>query len=222
MSTARAEKTPQQDQPLAVEVLEGRDAFNALEREWNAALARGPRDEPMMRHEWMRAWIENFAPGATLRTFVARAGREIHAAVPLIETEERNADTCFVPMITWSAPVNDHSQRGGVLLGKRWEEGLDLIWRTLQQQRWDRLRLRDLPEGAGEWRLRELAGGDGYPNGLWVSLRSPYLPLPGKYEEVEAALDAKFRQNLRRRRRRLAEKGEVKYVLLDGKDAAAL
>ena len=43
-----------------------------------------------------------------------------------------------------------------------------------------------------------------------------------RYEQVEAALDGKFRQNLRRRRRRLAEQGEVKYVLLDGKDAKAL
>jgi len=39
---------------------------------------------------------------------------------------------------------------------------------------------------------------------------------------VESRLDAKFRQNLRRRRRRLAEQGEVNYVLLDGKDAKRL
>src|SRR5205085_2962692 len=66
-------------------------------------------------------------------------------------------------------------------------------------------------------------------------LRSPYLPLPkplqasGKkgapassYDQIEAALDGKFRQNLRRRRRRLAEQGEVKYQLVDAKDAKAL
>src|SRR5438045_8174697 len=110
MSTARAEKTPQQDQPLAVEVLEGRDAFNALEREWNAALARGPRDEPMLRHDWVKAWIDNFTPGAPLRTFVVREGKELHAAIPLVESIERSADTCFVPMTTWAAPQNDHSQ----------------------------------------------------------------------------------------------------------------
>src|SRR5712675_1257784 len=131
MSTARAQKTPQ-DSPLAVEVLEGRDAFVQLEREWNAALARGPRDEPMLRHEWLRAWIENFAPGATLRTFLARAGREICAAVPLLETKERSVDTCFFPMTTWHTPVNDHSQRGGVLLGRRGEEGLRSIWEAVQ------------------------------------------------------------------------------------------
>jgi CelD/BcsL family acetyltransferase involved in cellulose biosynthesis len=65
-----------------------------------------------------------------------------------------------------------------------------------------------------------------------VSLRSPWLRLPkaeaaskgakvtklvSPYERIEAALDAKFRQNLRRRKRRLAEKGAVRYVQLDGK-----
>lgn len=214
----------QQPEPaLRVDVVEGRDAFVQLEREWNAALSRGPRDEPMLRHEWLRAWIENFAPGATLRTFLARCGREICAAVPLIETRERSADTCFLPLTTWQTPSNDHSQRGGVLLGRRGEEGLRLIWETLQKEPgWDRLRLRDLPAGAPEWRLRDWALEAGHRCGLWVSLRSPYLPLPKTYEAVEKALDGKFRQNLRRRKRRLAEQGEVKYALVDGKDAKAL
>ena len=135
------------EEELRVEVLPGRDAFCSLEREWNAALAKGPRDEPMLRHEWTRAFIENFAPGATLRTFVARAGRELHAALPLIESRDRAADTCFLPMTTWAMPSNDHSQRGGMLLGRRSEEGLRAIWEQLMDTPgWDRLRLRDLPE----------------------------------------------------------------------------
>jgi len=208
---------------LRVEAIEGRDAFLGLERGWNEALGKGPRDEPMLRHEWLRAWIENFAPSLPLRTFVARAGREIVAAVPLIEMRERSADTCLLSMTTWQAPANDHSQRGGVLLGRGGEEGLRLIWETLRATPgWDRLRLRDLPDGAPEWQLRGWAEQSGHPCGSWVSLRSPYLPLPESYEAVEKALDGKFRQNLRRRRRRLAEQGEVKYVLIDGKDREAL
>jgi CelD/BcsL family acetyltransferase involved in cellulose biosynthesis len=236
-------RTP--EPPLCVELVEGREAFNALEKEWNAALPRGPRDEPMLRHEWVRAWIENFAPGATLRTLVARSGRELHAAMPLVELKERNADTCFVPMTTWSTPHNDHSQRGGLLLGRRGVEALPAVWDKLAGlSGWDRLRLRDLPHGAPEWKLRDLAEAAAFPCGLWTSLRSPYLVLPpiepkvaiveaknpgkrgpppgGRYETAFARVDAKFRQNLRRRRRRLAEQGEVKYVLLDGKDAKQL
>jgi len=213
----------QAEPALRLEVVEGRDAFAGLEREWNAALGRGPRDEPMLRHEWLRAFVENFAPGATLRTFVARSGREICAALPLIETQERSADTCLFPMTTWHTPVNDHSQRGGMLLGRRGEEGLRLIWDALRQAPgWDRLRLRDLPEGAPEWQLRRWAEEAGHPCGLWVSLRSPYLELPASFDAVEKSLDGKFRQNLRRRRRRLAERGEVGYEIVDGKDARAL
>ena len=209
--------------PFSIEMLEGREAFNALEKEWNAGLARGPRDEPMLRHEWLRAWIENFSPGAPLRTFVARTGRELHVAIALVEEERRDADTCYLPMRTWSTPHNDHSQRGGVLLGRRGKEVLPLVWEKIAAtEGWDRLRIRDLPHGALEWKLRDLAEAAGFPCGLWSSLRSPYLPLPGPYEKVEAQLDGKFRQNLRRRRRRLAEHGEVKYVQIAGKDAREL
>ena len=244
MSTARAQPTPQ-DQPLAVEVLEGRDAFNSLEREWNAALAKGPRNEPMLRHEWLRAWIENFAPGATLRTFVARTGKELHAAVPLLESTDRDADTCFLPLVTWALPVNDHSQRGGILLGARGKEALPLVFESIVAATgWERLRLRDLPHGAAEWTIRDLAERDGFRCGIWTSLESPYRVLPeiqkpvlvanagkkqkgaqapqSRYEAVEASLDSKFRQNLRRRKRRLAEQGETRYVLVDGKDQKAL
>ncbi len=265
------------EQGFTVEVLEGRDAFAGLEKQWNAALAKGPRDEPMLRHEWMKAWIENFAPGAPLRIFVARsAGHELQAAVPLVETKERNLDTCFVPMTTWATPCNDQSQRGGVLLGTRGLEALQAIWdKLVLTPGWDRLRLRELPDGGGEWTLRAIAEKAGYPCGLWVSLRSPYLPLPelpkpelvsappavaavgpvatapaiavdgaagagaakkppkpakppkaqplpDRYAAVEANVDAKFRQNLRRRKRRLAEQGEVKYLVVDGKDAKKL
>jgi len=213
--------------PLALEMLEGREAFNSLEKEWNASLARGPRDEPMLRHEWIRAWIENFAPGAALRTLVARGGRELHAAMPLVELRERGADTCFVPMTTWTTPHNDHSQRGGILLGRRGKEALKVLWdRLADVPGWDRLRVRDLPHGAPEWALRDLAEAAGFPCGLWTSLRSPYRLLPSvaerRYEAVEASLDSKFRQNLRRRKRRLAEQGEVQYALLDGKDGPQL
>jgi CelD/BcsL family acetyltransferase involved in cellulose biosynthesis len=237
--SAPAAATAASPLPLRLEVIEGRDAFNALEREWNSALARGPRDEPMLRHEWIKAWIDNFAPGALLRTFVVREGKELHAAVPLVETVERSADTCYVPMTTWAAPQNDHSQRGGALVGRRGREALKLVWSELSgAEGWDRLRLRDLPHGAPEWMLRDLAEADGFPCALWTSLRSPYLVLPpqptapakkqkgaagdSRYEAIEANVDAKFRQNLRRRRRRLAEQGEVRYVLESGKDAAKL
>src|SRR6202171_6172517 len=260
-ATARNQARPPAEVPmlegafgLRIEKLEGRDAFHALERDWNSALAQGPRDEPMLRHEWLRAWIENFAPSAPLRVFAAREGRQLVAALPLVELRERSADTCFLPLTTWALPCNDHSQRGGMLLGARGREALpSLFARLASEPGWDRLRLRDLPEGAPEWDLQELAEAQGYPCGVWISLRSPYLLLPeavaavagagrakgkpdagkpvaGKrpatddprYAQLEARVDAKFRANLRRRRRRLTELGPLEYRGLGGKNAAEL
>jgi len=97
---------------LEVSIFEGRDAFVQLEREWNAALAHGPRDEPMLRHEWLRAWIENFAPGATLRTFLAREGKEICAAVPLIETRERREAFLFADRLATAVGEPGEAWRG--------------------------------------------------------------------------------------------------------------
>ena len=47
-----------------METVEIRDraAFAALEAEWNALDAR-TADEPFYRHEFIRIWIDNFAPG---------------------------------------------------------------------------------------------------------------------------------------------------------------
>jgi len=225
----RPEVPPDTTTPITVELLEGRDAFSALEKEWNAALAKGPRDEPMLRHEWLKAHFENFTPSAPLRVFVARTGKELQAAIPFVEKVERNLDTCGLSMTTWELPASDHSQRGGVLVGRRGVEALLLLWDLIKvTPGWDRLRLRDLPEGVSEWKLREVAERDGFPVGLWSSLHSPFVNLPeGKpaerYAKVEALVDSKFRANLRRRRKRLTEKhGEVAYVRVDNKNAAAL
>src|ERR1700737_1910939 len=146
----------------------------------------------MLRHEWLRAWIENFAPSAPLRVFAVREGRQLVAALPLIELRERSADTGFLPLPTWALPCNDHSQRGGMLLGARGREALpSLFARLASEPGWDRLRLRDLPEGALEWDLKDIAETQGHPCGVWISLRSPYLLLPGEDAAVAGAGRAK-------------------------------
>jgi CelD/BcsL family acetyltransferase involved in cellulose biosynthesis len=56
-------------------------------------------------------------------------------------------------------------------------------------------------------------------------MRTPYVPLPGKcgsLDDVLARTDAKFRANVRRRRRKLEGKGEVTFERIDRADADAL
>ena len=51
-----------------------------------------------------------------------------------------------------------------------------------------------------------------------VVRRSPYIDLAGSWEEFEAALSKKRRANIRRRWRRLEERGELTIELVDGSE----
>ena len=68
-------------------------------------------------------------------------------------------------------------------------------------------------------RLLELAAQRGLPTGTWTSLLSPYIPLPESYEAPQKRVDSKFKANLRRRRKRLEEKGKVTFERVEGGEA---
>src|SRR5688500_11087578 len=70
---------------IAVKEVIGRSDFVALEKEWND-LVETTHDEPFHRHEFIRTWIEHFAPEADLSILTGRnrAGRLI-AALPLMK-----------------------------------------------------------------------------------------------------------------------------------------
>lgn len=194
-----------------VEALEGRAAFDALRDEWNALLARGPVDLPFVRHEWIAAWLDAFAPDARLRVLSARApGGAAAGFAPLLEVRDRG-------VIRLLAPANDHSCRVEWALGPDAAGVVAALWAHLRDRlRWDVLLLRDLPrEGPTSTLLEPLARADGHLTGRWESLRTPYLPLGDG--PVEARTSAKFRANLRRRARRLAEQGAVAIRREDGR-----
>src|SRR3954469_22357202 len=70
---------------LAVSEINDRATFVALEKDWNALNAR-TGNEPFYRHEFLRIWIDNFAPDAKLRVLIARdAQGQLAAALPLME-----------------------------------------------------------------------------------------------------------------------------------------
>ena len=197
--------------PYRVEALEGRPAFDALRDEWNALLERGPVDHPFVRHEWIAAWLDAFAPAGRLRVLAARGPDGAPAGfAPLLEVRDRGA-------IRLVAPANDHSCRGEWALGPDAAGAVAALWAHLRDRlRWDVLLLRDLPrDGPTSALLEPLARADRHLTGRWESLQTPYLTLG--CEPVEARLSSKFRANLRRRARRLGELGAVALRREDGR-----
>jgi CelD/BcsL family acetyltransferase involved in cellulose biosynthesis len=200
--------------PYRVEEVRGRAAFGALRAEWDAVAARGPADLPFVRHDWLAAWLDAFAPGRAPLVLVARAPDGAAAGFAPFLAERRRGIVRLV------APANDHSCRFEWVLGPDASGAAASIWGHLRDRcRWDALVLRDVPrDGPTSTLLEPLARADGHLTGRWESLRTPRIALgAGPVGAAEARTSAKFRANLRRRAKRLHEMGAVALERVDGR-----
>jgi CelD/BcsL family acetyltransferase involved in cellulose biosynthesis len=192
-----------------VEEVRGRAAFDALAAEWDALASRGPVDLPFVRHPWISAWLDAFAPGRAPLVLVARDAAGVAAGLAPFLEERAGGTTRLV------SPVNDHSCRSEWVLGADASGAIAALWAHLRDRlSWDVLVLRDLPrDGPTSTLLEPLARADHHLTGRWESLRSPRVAL-GDGAGAERG-SSKFRANLRRRSRRLAEMGAVAYERID-------
>lgn len=211
---ARNELAPSRTaQRISVSEIRARAAFVALEEEWNA-LVRQTDDQIFYRHEFIRVWLDNFAPGSNFRVLTLRdeAG-ELEAVLPLVE---QKVWMYGIPVRELCAAANLHSCRFD-LVAKDPERAAAAFMAHLDAAPdWDVLRLSDVPEGGKAYALLERARESGHPVGTWESLRSPFISLPASYDAMQKSLDSKFRANVRRRRRKLEEKGAVTVERIEG------
>ncbi|HYV17767.1 MAG TPA: GNAT family N-acetyltransferase [Verrucomicrobiae bacterium] len=200
---------------IRVETLD-RAAFLRLEHEWNALVER-TCDEPFYRHEFIRSWVDSFAPRAEMKILTGHdhAGRLV-AALPLV------ADRGFfygVPVRRLVSPASLHSARFDMIAADRRTAALAFVRTLAGDGSWDVIRLNEVPAGGTAWDLYHAASGAGFPSGIWDSHRSPFLPLPASWAALEARLSRKFRRNLRRGRAWLEARGAVTIERLNGADA---
>jgi CelD/BcsL family acetyltransferase involved in cellulose biosynthesis len=175
-----------------------------VEREWEG-LAERLDAAPFLRPGWFAAFGRAFEPGP-LRLACTRRGGRLVGILPL--TERRGA---------LAGPVNWHTPAYGGISEDA--EATAALARHLLGSRARRLDLSFLLPGdplAGA--LRAEAAARRLPVLERVVRRSPYIDLAGSWEEFEAALSAKRRANIRRRWRRLGERGEVTVELVDGSE----
>ncbi|HEY3447948.1 MAG TPA: GNAT family N-acetyltransferase [Myxococcales bacterium] len=191
-----------------------RAGFDALAPAWDAALEQARRPEPFYRHHFLSAWLDHFAPEERLRVFVAREQGRLVAALPLVEDRPRFYG---VKVRRLRAPANVHSNRFDLLLEPGREDALKALWSHLRASaEFDVLEIPDVPEQGAARKLLPLAEAAGLTTGQWESMRSPYVPLEGGWTAVSARLDARFRQNMRRRRRKLEQRGPVELERVEG------
>lgn len=179
----------------------------ALEREWDELADAVAPGQPFYRHAFIRIWLDNFAPREDVRVLVQRdaAGR-LTAVLPLVL---RRTSFYGVPVQELASAGNEHSCRFELLARDPAIAAPAMLTHVLAQREWDVFRVIDVPARGAAWKLLESARARGLPHGTWDSLLSPTVLLSGSWEDYQGRISSKFRANVRRRRRKLEEKGEV-------------
>ncbi len=197
-------------QPVAEIFSGGVELIERLADEWRELCAEGPCDQPFFRPEWIAAYTRAFVPQKKLLLLTVRVDGRLRAVLPLVEGWELLHG---LPVRKLCGAANWHSCRFDLVHGAEVDlrATTSAIWQLLKQRRgWDLIELRNVPRGGAGERLLSIAQSDGYLTGQWELPPAPYLA----GTDVEKALDqtnAKFRNSLRRKRRRLEEEGEIQF-----------
>jgi len=194
-----------------------RAGFDSLANDWPALMTRTGHDAPFYSHAFLRCWLDAFAKEKPVRCIVVRDARGLRAALVLVE---RRDGFYGLPATILAGAANVHSARFDLVAHADDSPALQAIWSALSELDWDVLELPDVPprEGAlGAAReLVELAKAARRTTGLWESMQTPYIPLEVSKDALMERLTAKFRSNLRRRRKKLAEQGEISFERFTG------
>lgn len=185
-----------------------------LASEWDALADEVALGQPFFRHTFLRVWLDNFAPGADVRVLTLRSADGSLAAGLVLVWERTRLHG--VPVRQLTSAANPHSCRFDMLAREPREAARAFYHHLAGQPGWDVLRLTDVPQGGAAEHLLEAARAAGAPTGRWESQRSPWFPLEGGLEALLATLQGGFKANLRRRRRRLNERGAVAFERVVG------
>jgi len=195
-----------------------RGPFDAIRDDWNALVERS-RPEPFYRHEYISAFLSNFRRDSPFTIVTGRGERgDLTLALPLVAG---SSSICGLPARELASPTNVHSLRFDLVAEDPDDESAaDVSARALLEhldsdRTWTVLRITDVPPWGQAWRIYRAAQSAGFPVGAWEGQRSPYLTL-SPHGEPAQGLRAKFRANLRRRRKRLGEQGEIDVERLSG------
>jgi len=180
--------------------------------EWRALCQEGNYDKPFYHPEWFRAFLHAFAPERQVWLVTLRDQGKLAAVLPLIY--ERDS-VRGLPVNRLCGLANNHSPRFDMIHSATIsaQEAAAEVWKTLADlPGWDILKAPNVPVGgAFEWILHT-ASQDGYPTGRWESLYTPFITLPltgDPFTERVGDTNSKFRANLRRRRRKLTQRGAI-------------
>jgi CelD/BcsL family acetyltransferase involved in cellulose biosynthesis len=188
------------------ERLEVHTAISPLASDWDDLVDR-TKGAPFTRPGWVEAWWRAFGRGrGRLEILALRRQGRLAGVLPLVRRRGVVMSTTSDWMSAYDPPAED-SEAAGALAD------------ALFASRPRRVEFRQLAlEHPVRTSCRAAAATRGYRLVDGPVERSPYVALEGGWETYEAGLDRKLRSEVRRRRRRLEEQGELCVEVLDGSE----
>lgn len=175
-----------------------------LESEWEE-LAQSSGTHPFAHPGWTRAWSETSRSGAMPPLLAARREGALVGALPVVascgvvRSGTHSETPVFEPAAADEGVVQAMAD-AAVRIPRR-QMDLSYLWS-------------DSPFTCA---LRQVAAERGLPVAEQLHGRSPYVDTTRTWEEFEQRLSAKRRQESRRKRRRLGERGQLTFEVADGR-----
>ena len=176
------------------------EAAGPIAQEWED-LASRVGVWPDLRPGWIEAWWRAFGEGR-LEILAARSGGELVGVLPLVRRGRRvesptNWETSLFGLVA-AGPDAAAALADAVFAGRPRVVSLRFV------------------DPAELEPFRRAARGRGYRVTERLMQRAPYLELTGEWEGIVSHLGRSLRANLRRRRRRLEEQGDLTLQVADG------
>ena len=186
-------------------MIERYDDLADLAVEWDA-LAHQVGAPTFVRPGWIAAWIDAFGSGRTMVLAARRDGRLV-------------AVTALLARLGGVySPANSHTPVFDLLALDR--DGAYELADAVLALGGHRLDLSFLdPDGQGFAAWRAATARRGHRTIAWEVARAPYVSLDGEWTDYRSSLERKFRKELERLDRRLADSGHVEFVVDEGSDS---
>jgi len=195
-------EAPRKQAPLRFETVDSEDGLVALAGSWDALVRAMPRPSPFLLHCWVVEWWRHYGEGNRLAVEVAFRGDKLVGALPLITFSQRGLRVGTFMGARQSALADALIAEG---------EGQEVVEALVDRVLASEHDYVDLFGLSDQGRLAALDGPRKLE--LFQRIEAPVLDLSDGWEAVyRAKTNARKRAHHNRRRRQLAELGEVELI----------
>ena len=174
------------------------DELAAVEGAWDELAVRAR--SPFLSYQWLRSWSKAFAKPEGIAVAVMNSDRGLGGAACL----------CASPGRLLTAAANQYSECWDAVAVD--DSARKLVWRGVAELGAARLRLPALPATSPSVSLApEVLRAAGYRIAIRPDRASPYLPLPGSWDELLTMLSSNLRAQVRYSHNRLRREGSLVF-----------